>query len=74
MPVPPIFEPGAAGPEAKAACLASLDALLATVAKADGKRLTGLKVASPVNERMRIGFLPYLDGLVQHARYHRRQI
>lgn len=74
LPVPPMFEPGAAGPEAKEACLASLDALLATIRKADGKALTGLKVSSPVSDRLRLGLLAYLDGVVQHARYHRTQI
>lgn len=74
IPVPPMFEPGDAGPEAKAACLASIDALLATIRRADGKALAGLRVAVPVNARLRLGMLPYLMGTVAHARYHRSQI
>lgn len=74
IPVPPMFEPGAAGPEAKAACLASIDALLATIRHADGKALAGLKVSSPVSDRLKLGLLAYLDATVEHARYHRAQI
>ena len=75
IPVPAIFEPSAtAGPEAKPACLEATDALLAVLVKADGRRLSGLKVASPLSDRMRLGLLAYLDGVVQHARYHRGQI
>ena len=74
IPVPPMFEPGAAGPEAKEACLASIDALLATIRHADGKALAGLKVRPPVSDRLRLGLLAYLDATVQHARYHRTQI
>ena len=74
IPVPPIFQPGEAGPEAKAACLASIDALMDTIRRADGKVLAGLKVSSPVNERLRLGFYAYLMALVLHARYHANQI
>lgn len=69
-----MFKPGEAGPEAKAACLASIDAMLATIEKADGKVLAELKVATPFGGFFRPGLLAYLDGLVKHARYHRAQI
>ncbi len=74
IPVPPMFEPEAAGPEAKEACLASIDALAETIRLADGKTLAGLRVASPVNARLKLGLMAYLDATVQHARYHRSQI
>jgi hypothetical protein len=74
IPVPPMFEPSAAGSEAKEACLASIDRLLALIPEADGKALAGLRVASPVSDRIRLGWLPYLQAIVAHAQYHRRQI
>lgn len=74
IPVPKIFEPGPAGPEAKATCLASLEALRDVIDKADGRALAGLKIASPVSDRIRLRLLPYLEATVEHARYHRGQI
>jgi hypothetical protein len=74
IPVPPMFEPSAAGPEAKEACLASIDGFLAMIPEADGKSLAGLKVVSPVSERIRLGWLPYLQAISAHAQYHRGQI
>ncbi|RYG21873.1 DinB family protein [bacterium] len=74
IPVPSMFEPSAAGPEAKEACLASIDGLLALIPEADGKALAGVKVASPVSDRVRMGWLPYLQAIVAHAQYHRGQI
>jgi hypothetical protein len=74
IPVPPMFEPSAAGPEAKEACLTSINGFLAMIPEADGKALSGLKVASPVSERIRMGWLPYLQAIAAHAKYHRGQI
>lgn len=74
IPVPPMFEPGAAGPEAQETCLASIDGLLAMLPEADDKALAGVKVASPVSDRIRLGWLPYFQAIVAHAQYHRGQI
>ena len=57
VPVPAVFESGASGPEAKADCLAATDALLATIARADGKRLAGLRATSPFNPLLKFGLL-----------------
>lgn len=74
IPVPPMFEPSEAGPEAKEACLTSIDDLLSIIEDADKKALAELRVSSPVNARLRLGLLPYLDGTVGHAKYHQNQI
>ncbi len=74
LPVPPIFEPSEAGPEAKEACLSSIDDLLTVIEDADKKVLGGLIVSSPVNARLKLGLLPYLEATVGHARYHQKQI
>jgi len=74
LPVPPMFEPAEAGPEAKLACLSSIDDLLAIIEDADKRVLAGVVVSSPVNARLRLGLLPYLDATVGHARYHQKQI
>ena len=74
IPVPPMFEPSAAGPEAKELCLSSIAGLRALITEADGKALAGLKVSSPVSDRIRLGWLPYLQAIVAHAKYHRGQI
>ena len=74
IPVPKMFEPGFSGPEAKSACLQSIDAVLDLIRRADERALAGVRVASPVNARLRLGFLPYLEGIVSHARYHAGQI
>ena len=74
IPVPKMFEPGFSGPEAKSACLQSIDAVLDLIRRADEKALAGARVASPVNARLRLGFLPYLEGIVAHAGYHAGQI
>jgi len=74
IPVPPMFEPNAANPKAKEDCLRSIDGFLAMIPEADGKALAGLKVTSPVSDRIRLGWLPYLEAMVAHAKYHRAQI
>jgi hypothetical protein len=73
IPVPPMFEPSGANPQAKETCLASIDGFLSMIPEADGKALAGLKVTSPVSDRIRLGWLPYLQAMAGHAEYHRAQ-
>lgn len=74
IPVPSMFEPTDPRAEAKALCLASFDALLAVVQEADGRALAPAKVSSPVSQKLRFGFMAYLEGLTRHARYHSGQL
>gem|GEM_PF-1987587 len=77
IPVPPVFEPGnPTNPNRQVVgrFFSALDGVGKVIEKADRHQLKGLRVSSPVNERMKFGYAAYLEGIVVHARYHWGQI
>lgn len=77
VPVPPIFEPERKANPSRTVVptfFARHDTLAALIERSDAHDLKGLKASSPVSDKLKPGYLAYLEGTVQHEQYHWGQV
>jgi hypothetical protein len=77
VPVPQIFEPELKANPARtvvSAFFANHDSLASLIDKSDGRDVAKIRVSSPAMDRLKAGYLAYLDGTIAHETYHWGQI
>ena len=77
LPVARVLRPKISPKESPSAVKRFLEQLgeyAALIQEADELRVGGIRITSPVNPLIRMHWLPYVDAMIQHERYHWTQV